>query len=1794
MKKIAFISRIVAVATTVCMMVSNQPWMYAAASLKHDSELDKQYLSDVKMFYGAIDTDVRKACEKEGYTFCSTNFNSNTNTVIGAYMGYKTTDDPDKAITDISLLDMKNSHYELMTYKEFLESHVSEFNSQAEEVMTLVSDFRRKYEKGSPNALAAYDSLNLIYIDASGSTDDPNNLLGNYLLYKADASFFAKFIQRGNAKVLSKIVDILGTATADYNPDHSTWVERSKVSELPVALANADSATLNSYRSSFEDPANTLIQSIQNFGEVYTKAKYLYDTYGETFGYDETYGLSNDSTMADLNAAGPDCLLPEYAQAMQTYTLLNSYVYHRAGETVVTNASLFESESDDEANDSEATIVYTEDKTLAQYFLELAEDESLSEHPERVYPLVQGMTAAQRTTLKLCGLYKLVSGLYPAEEYLQKRDNVIQEAMQHLRDSGCESGKLYLWTGSDTTLLTKRVAETSALIERNASSAEAKSALDEASRNENSILEEALNWVEISTLVYSGVFMIATAIVGASLWGLGTAALSMASFALSAGLVGSSIMIGLAGVALCALYVLNIVAIVISLALLIYNILDWTGVLETRDEISYEEIPEIVFNAHTDGDGNIWRVRYDSVPSNASMDILDEDDGFGEREIDEDSEFLNGAFADVNAFQSEYDRWITIYKTKTFEAGSPIEIIPGKEPFIAQSSYQAPEGYRPLTLFNNLHGTNINDVEVNDKTGAPLYIFFPGDANVMASGTITDSDQYVTDVRMASASSKSEAINTLKKEQYEVIDVNLTPGMAETYIGYQLGSNEDNALTDLRFSTAGVQQLVFGEASYARAGVSGYEKTPDGISLYKTASKAAGTPITKLSVETERLELGCGAEPVCLFSGGNAVDISEKWSDHYLFLEDTADGLYHDESFFIKGSGGYESVLNSKVNSYEFVRQGTPDKGIFLYFWPKEQFLAEDEAGNSNTSYIGGFSYFLAAEKNVVKYPYDSDNYKYMQTFAKENGFELIEENGTPMRIMTDSAGEMTLSTRWRDVGGGALDTYNYDQVHSIIKGYPVANSDGGLKSFTMTGSAGYLDKNTTREREPHMIYHTAMYFGVSTTYNPYRAITGISALMTSYTETTHQIKYNGITTPAGNMLPCNVSVQGNPITAAGISSSYYNINNMTYPLYTNYTARQCSDMDWMTKEPTEIQSRYLLTAGPKEGMLPIKQDEVMFVTSEDHGTYDDYVPLCDMRIPGDYEHPFNLALDTSNCGSKYLYLYINNSAGGRAGSNKNSGHNVYHAKKYVAAVFCGVGKTPEEAIADLYSQANKQWGAISNAFSDIPSKPLVTEFDEIIPLDISSNNPWYDLHCNNVDVVKSLKNGEWVRGNDAAYYRWEGHDRTDYGDKAIDEYEQTQNCAYVGVVRTNKASGVGRNAVYGLVKYYDNSDAPSSTLKVGSTECILAGGPVISPEGKYSLYYSANSGTAAYSAPVTSIKIDDSIFTNGYNTSVAVSSSQRVNGALPEYPSLRMRADEYKYFHLAYDRVDLPYIESLYIGVGRNRQEAYADLIGTTNAYGAIDVNCNNNSYSDKYIVIGYRRTKTKSKAIRDLFLYYGDAPTTDQFSINIADGYISKTSKNVLTFTPNTTEAGATYKLIRHNLASGSEVCSLSEGNGGKGLYLYYTTENVTIKQDPATEIFPITNICLSYGDINPKFATAQDLADIYQNSYFKNVKVDSSAFENPRWENVIGVEKDPSLWKIDGSAGRRMSLNEGVLPGRGDNGWHAADNRVYMYVDRDPLKAIGAKEKEDYTIRPNAALTDQGYYSATTQYGILKQVS
>ena len=142
--------------------------------------------------------------------------------------------------------------------------------------------------------------------------------------------------------------------------------------------------------------------------------------------------------------------------------------------------------------------------------------------------------------------------------------------------------------------------------------------------------------------------------------------------------------------------------------------------------------------------------------------------------------------------------------------------------------------------------------------------------------------------------------------------------------------------------------------------------------------------------------------------------------------------------------------------------------------------------------------------------------------------------------------------------------------------------------------------------------------------------------------------------------------------------------------------------------------------------------------------------------------------------------------------------------------------------------------------------------------------------------------------------------------------------------------------------------------------------------------------------------------------------------------------------------------------------------------------MNCNYNSFSDKWVAIGYRRTADPAAAVRDLFLYSGGNPPEEIK----ADCYKVTTTKSKGQTVKKITETQAAYKLIRHNLKVGSEVMSLNEGAGGRGLYLYYmgSANKYLYDRDEATEITPVRNIAFAYGDISPSHASADELAAVY----------------------------------------------------------------------------------------------------------------
>ena len=97
-----------------------------------------------------------------------------------------------------------------------------------------------------------------------------------YILEKADVTFFEKYIQRGNAQILSAIVNDLGNAVSDFEKDGKTWVDRALESTIAEQYQDADSAERAQFDTWYQDPAVRLAEEAIFRGE-YLAGEYVFD-----------------------------------------------------------------------------------------------------------------------------------------------------------------------------------------------------------------------------------------------------------------------------------------------------------------------------------------------------------------------------------------------------------------------------------------------------------------------------------------------------------------------------------------------------------------------------------------------------------------------------------------------------------------------------------------------------------------------------------------------------------------------------------------------------------------------------------------------------------------------------------------------------------------------------------------------------------------------------------------------------------------------------------------------------------------------------------------------------------------------------------------------------------------------------------------------------------------------------------------------------------------------------------------------------------------------------------------------------------------------------------------------------------------------------------------------------------------------------------------------------------------------------------------------------------------------------
>ena len=471
---------------------------------------------------------------------------------------------------------------------------------------------------------------------------------------------------------------------------------------------------------------------------------------------------------------------------------------------------------------------------------------------EDLYCLIEVMTPAEYAMMHLCGPMYMTMSTVMNEEVYNHYVNSLDEAI-----AGEE--KCSVWEGVNTELFRSSIGITD----------EARRALAE------SEYERELNNEGESTIgrgLRTAGFIAAAGLVSA---GIGMAGLGLFAGSFGAMLTGgmfssAAVVLSVAGTFFVAA---GIAAAVIALVVVIVYFGIWLAEWWDEHHPEYTEIPEYMYDYVEDTAGNSQFVLYEGV------------------------RFQDGRMADVNAWEGS--QWHAMYVSRDSAAGAPI-----KEGFIVRhADGRIDEGYAGLSNFGQVNAENLNHYADDDEVNG-IYVTYPQEdlKGDYARG------KYLADVKLFSDEDENKCKVAVENENYVLYNVNLTPDADYyTYLGYKTSNYESRARTDIRIAygyNSAQYSAGGGSATYAASG-----STLDGrITLYTTKISAFGTPILSDFLVLSERNAPAGYEPVNLFSGGPAVNLS---------LDDD----------------GHVSE----------------DKGFYFYFLPSQTYT-------SGTAYLGGIS----------------------------------------------------------------------------------------------------------------------------------------------------------------------------------------------------------------------------------------------------------------------------------------------------------------------------------------------------------------------------------------------------------------------------------------------------------------------------------------------------------------------------------------------------------------------------------------------------------------------------------------------------------------------------------------------------------------------------------------------------------------------------------------------------------------------------------------------------------------------
>ncbi len=285
----------------------------------------KKYVKETIISYGKTADEAKKWLTDNDYEVVDNNLNDGAadwaSTERAVYLGYKTTDNADEAITDMKLMNMKGG-YSVQDYQMLLEEQKTNIKLFFDDFKSAIKEYRANYEAGQERAVAAHDMLNMLY------DDDTKQNLGDLLLNKvreeytdeqyeslsddekAKVADMTTILMQGNANAVLAMEQFISMATGkDDTPWSSRYKEAPTYDDMLDELIDKENLNVNQaakqLAAAYDDDAKKIAANFENykaFLETYTNADITLDSSVDEI---EAYEKANeDFNTSDWLTAG--------------------------------------------------------------------------------------------------------------------------------------------------------------------------------------------------------------------------------------------------------------------------------------------------------------------------------------------------------------------------------------------------------------------------------------------------------------------------------------------------------------------------------------------------------------------------------------------------------------------------------------------------------------------------------------------------------------------------------------------------------------------------------------------------------------------------------------------------------------------------------------------------------------------------------------------------------------------------------------------------------------------------------------------------------------------------------------------------------------------------------------------------------------------------------------------------------------------------------------------------------------------------------------------------------------------------------------------------------------------------------------------------------------------------------------------------------------------------------------------------------------------------------------------------